>query len=109
MSSGLWEKQRRLETEALRRARKRAACRVVVNGLSALRCFDDIEDAGPLPRLAGGLPDLGPETTDEEEAVRILRALPYHLRQVAVWMLRGMHAGYVQGEESRALLDEGYC
>jgi hypothetical protein len=31
MSSGLWEKQRRLETEALRRARKRAACSVVLS------------------------------------------------------------------------------
>jgi hypothetical protein len=109
MSSGSWQKQRRLETEALRRARKRAACRVVVNGLSSLRCFDDVEDAGPLPRLAGGSPGLGPETTDEEEAVRIFDALPHHLRQMAVWVLRGIHAEYLRGEEPRVLLDEGYC
>ena len=55
------------------------------------------QDPVPLLRLAGWLPDLGPEATDEEEAVRILRALPFHLRQVAVWMLRGMQAEYLWG------------
>jgi hypothetical protein len=88
--------------------------------LSALRRFDDVEDTAvhetmggkvqptwdsvikttgrraedpiPLLRLAGRLPSLGPQTIDEEEAVRILRALPYHLRQAVVWMLRGIHA-----------------
>jgi hypothetical protein len=61
------------------------------------------EDPVPLLHLAGMLPDLGPETTDEEGAVRILRALPFHLRQVAVWMLRGMHAEYLRGDEPSAL------
>ena len=51
------------------------------------------------------LPDLLPETTEEEEAVRILRAKPYHPRQVAVWMLRGIHAEYQQGAEPRTLQD----
>jgi len=45
------------------------------------------------------LPDFLPETTDEEEVVRILRALLYHLHQVAVWMLRGIHAEYLRGAE----------
>ena len=61
------------------------------------------QDPVPLLRLAGWLPELGPEATDEEEAVRILRALPFHLRQVAVWMLRGIQAEYLQGDERRAL------
>ena len=55
--------------------------------------------------LAGVLPDTPPEATDEEEAVRILRAKPYHPRQVAVWMLRGIHAEYQQGAEPRTLQD----
>jgi transcriptional regulator with XRE-family HTH domain len=56
------------------------------------------QDPVPLLRSEGMLPDLGPESTDEEEAVRILRALPFHLRQVAVWMLRGIHAEYARGD-----------
>jgi transcriptional regulator with XRE-family HTH domain len=61
------------------------------------------EDPVTVLRLAGALPDYLPKTTDEEEAVRILRALPYHLRQVAVWMLRGIHAEYLRGDEPRVL------
>jgi hypothetical protein len=49
------------------------------------------------------LPDLLPQTTEEEEVVRILRTLPHHLRQVAVWMLRGMYAEYLRGDEPRTL------
>ena len=37
--------------------------------------------------------------------MRILRAKPYHPRQVAVWMLRGIHAEYQQGAEPRTLQD----
>ena len=64
------------------------------------------EDPVALLRSYGVLPAPLPETTDEEEAVRILRALPYHLRQVAVWMLRGMCAEYLQGDEPR-IFQEG--
>jgi transcriptional regulator with XRE-family HTH domain len=64
------------------------------------------EDPVSLLRSYGELPAPLPETADEEEAVRILRTLPYHLRQVAVWMLRGMHAEYLQGDEPR-ILQEG--
>ena len=48
------------------------------------------------------LPDLLPQTTEEEEAVPILRALPHHLCQAVVWMLRGMYAQYLRGTEPRA-------
>jgi transcriptional regulator with XRE-family HTH domain len=61
------------------------------------------EDPISVLRLAGVLPDFLPETTEEEEAVRIVRALPYHLRQVAIWMLRGIHAEYLRGDEPRVL------
>jgi hypothetical protein len=109
----------------------------VVYCLSALRRLDDVEDTAvhetmggkvqptwdsvikttggraedpiPLLRLAGALPDYLSETTDEEDAARILRALPFHLRQVALWMLRGIQAEYLRGGEPRTLLDEGCC
>lgn len=55
------------------------------------------EDPISVLRLAGILPDLLPETTEEQGVVRILRALPHHLRQVAVWMVRGIHAEYQRG------------
>ena len=51
------------------------------------------------------LPDFLPQTTEQEEVVRILRALPHHLRQVVVWMARGIHAEYQQGAEPRTLQD----
>ena len=61
------------------------------------------EDPVTVLRLAGTLPDFLPETTEEEEAVRILRALPYHLRQAVVWMVRGMHIEYQRGVVPRTL------
>jgi len=60
------------------------------------------EDPVSLLCSYGALPAPLPETRDEEEAVRILRALPYHLGQVAIWMLRGMCAEYLQDDEPRA-------
>jgi transcriptional regulator with XRE-family HTH domain len=55
------------------------------------------EDPVFMLRLAGILPDLVPETTEEEEVVRILRTLPHHLRQAVVWMIRGAQAEYHRG------------
>jgi transcriptional regulator with XRE-family HTH domain len=60
-------------------------------------------------RVAGAVPSLVLETTEEEKLLCLFRALPYHLRQVAVWMLRGMHAEYLRGDEAKTLLDEGCC
>jgi len=65
---------------------------------SIIKIADGLEeDPASVLRIAGILPDLVPDTTEEEEAVRILRHLPHHLRQAVVWMLRGMHAEYQRG------------
>jgi transcriptional regulator with XRE-family HTH domain len=54
-------------------------------------------------RLAGVVPSLVPETTDEEKLLCIFRVLPHHLRQAVMWMVRGMHIEYQRGIAPRTL------
>jgi transcriptional regulator with XRE-family HTH domain len=61
-------------------------------------------DPVPLLRSEGMLPDPGPETTDEEEAMRILRGLPFRLRQMVVWILRAIRGVWSLGM-SRVLFE----
>jgi len=54
-------------------------------------------------RLAGAVPTLLPETTEEEKLLCIFRVLPHHLRQAVMWMVRGMRIDYQRGALPRTL------
>ena len=61
------------------------------------------EDPAVVLRAAGIVPTYVPETTDEGNLLRIFRALPHHLRQAVMWMVRGMHIEYQRGVVPKAL------
>jgi transcriptional regulator with XRE-family HTH domain len=61
------------------------------------------EDPAHVLRIAGIVPTFVHETTDEEELLRIFRALPHHLCQAVMWMVRGMHIEYQRGPKLRKL------
>ena len=61
------------------------------------------EDPMVMLRVAGIVPTFVPETTEEDHLLRLFRALPHHIRQAVLWMMRGAHAEYLRWDQSGQL------